>query len=78
MKASLLNQRNRLRWGVLRLFWLFLLFSVARGALGTPLLIEHFDEDVPDYSPIGHAPGWHVLALQSGVVTDFTTSFPGV
>lgn len=77
MQAIILNQSHLLRRGVVRLLWVFLLLTMARGAPGAPLLIEHFDEEVPDYSPIGNAPGWHVLALQGGVVTDFTTSFPG-
>ncbi len=77
MKTKNLNERRRLRRGAARLFFVFALLTVACAASSTPLLIEHFDEDVPDYSPIGNAPGWHVLALKGGVVADFTTSFPG-
>jgi signal transduction histidine kinase len=42
-----------------------------------PLVLEHFDQDVPDNSPIGNAPGWNVRGLRSQVVTDFTFATPG-
>ena len=77
VKTEILNRSKLLGLGAARVFLLFALLARAHGVLGAPLLIEHFDEDVPDYSPIGNAPGWHVLALKGGVVTDFTTSFSG-
>jgi signal transduction histidine kinase len=36
------------------------------------LLVEHFDANVPDNSPVGVIPGWHVLALSNGSLMDFT------
>ena len=59
------------------LHWWGLLSVLIGSASGATLLIEHFDEIVPDYSPVGSAPGWHVLGLQGGVVRDFTTAFSG-
>ena len=63
--------------GVASLSILPALLIIASPASGSPLLIEHFDEDVPDYSPIGNAPGWHVLALKGDRAIDFTTAFSG-
>ena len=77
MLAKFPNQNKLLRRVVGWFLFLLALLAIARPALSAPLLIEHFDEDVPDYSPIGNAPGWHVLALKGGIVTDFTTSFSG-
>jgi signal transduction histidine kinase len=42
-----------------------------------PLLIEHFDQEVRDMSPVGEATGWHAYALHGGVTTDFTGTTPG-
>ena len=77
MQRKTPNQDRLWRLGVARLSFCFALLINVGSVLGAPLLIEHFDEEVPDYSPIGNAPGWHVLALKGGVVTDFTASFPG-
>lgn len=77
VKIEILNRSKLLGLGAARVFLLFALLARAHGAFGAPLLIEHFDEDVPDYSPIGNAPGWHVLAMKGGVASDFTTSFSG-
>ncbi len=43
---------------------------------GEPLLLEHFDENVPDQSPVGSAPGWHAWAVRDGVAVDFSASIP--
>jgi signal transduction histidine kinase len=76
MKAKFLNQSKPLRRGVVRSFFLFALLGVSLPAFGKPLLLEHFDQDVEDESPVGNAPGWHALAMQNGVATDFTASIP--
>jgi len=51
-------------------------FLVALAASADSLLVEHFDADVPDNSPIGSAQGWHVYAMVEGALTDFTTTAP--
>jgi hypothetical protein len=33
------------------------------------LLVESFNQNFPDFSPVGAAPGWRVLAIQDGAVT---------
>jgi signal transduction histidine kinase len=41
------------------------------------LLVESFGGNFTNFSPVGIAPGWRVLALRDGVVTDFTATTPG-
>jgi len=55
-----------------------LLFCVlaALPASADSLLVEHFDVDVPDNSPVGSTPGWHVYATVEGKLTDFTATAP--
>jgi signal transduction histidine kinase len=77
MKSKILKQDKLLRLVAARLFSLFVLITIMQSALGATLLIEHFDEKVPDYSPIGNAPGWRVLVVKGGVVFDCTTNLPG-
>jgi len=54
--------------------YFFLLATLTLGA--EPLFVEHFNANVPDNSPVGGAPGWHVQALRNGTVTDFTSNAP--
>jgi hypothetical protein len=55
---------------------LLILAGATQFATAAVLVNERFDQDVPDNSPIGAAPGWHAYALHNGVVTDYTTSTP--
>ena len=41
------------------------------------LLAERFDQNVPDFSPVSGAPGWHAYGIYGGTVTDFTYATPG-
>jgi two-component sensor histidine kinase len=76
MNSVILNQRSYLWRSVVLTFLLFALLAIILPAFGTPLLLEHFDENVPDQSPVGRAPGWHVWAVSNGVAVDYTTSIP--
>lgn len=51
--------------------------TLALTARAEMLLAERFDQNVPDFSPIGSAPAWHVYASHLGRVVDYTTSTPG-
>jgi hypothetical protein len=55
---------------------LMMLAGAAQFATAAVLVNERFDQDVPDNSPVGAAPGWHAYALHNGAVTDYTTSTP--
>jgi len=79
----LMKFNPRLRPSILasRLVFKLILFSTvlagaAQFASAAVLLNERFNQNVPDNSPVGAAPGWHALALNNGVVTDYTTSTP--
>jgi signal transduction histidine kinase len=41
------------------------------------LLVESFGQNFTNFSPVGAAPGWRAIALQNGVVTDYTAATPG-
>lgn len=47
-----------------------------QGSHGAVIIDEHFDQNVPDNSPVGGAPGWHAYALHNNVVTDYTATTP--
>jgi len=53
-----------------------ILLGAAHPANAAVLLNARFDQNVPDNSPVGAAPGWHAIALHNGAVTDYTTSTP--
>jgi len=55
---------------------LMLLMGAAWTAQADTLIFERFDQEVPDNSPIGGAPGWHCYALAGGNFTDYTTATP--
>lgn len=55
---------------------LFFGFFAALTSFADSLLVEHFDADVPDNSPIGGARGWHVYATVDGTLNDFTGTTP--
>ncbi len=41
------------------------------------LIFEHYDQSVPDNSPVGGAPGWRAYGLTNASVVDFTSATPG-
>lgn len=50
---------------------------VALTAKAEMLIAERFDQNVPDFSPIGGAPQWHAYASHLGPVADYTATTPG-
>ena len=77
MKSAALNSVMRSRGWLAGLTSMGLFVASMESASAEVMLTESFGRDVPNFSPISSAPGWHVLALQAGMVKDFTTSTPG-
>jgi signal transduction histidine kinase len=60
------------RGGLAAGLWLLMALTVHAELL----LVEPFDTNVPDNSPVGGIPGWHILALSDGRLMDFTPTAP--
>jgi signal transduction histidine kinase len=77
MNLNWLNVNRGWRNGVAGAVGLLFL-AIATPAIRAELLLaERFDQNVPDFSPVGGAPGWHAYGIYNGVVTDFTSATPG-
>jgi signal transduction histidine kinase len=76
MNASTRELINRSQWLAV-IVSCFCFLTACFPARAELLLIESFDQDIPDFSPVKAAPGWRVLALHDGNVTDYSSATPG-